>query len=407
MPASLMSSLPKRRRLAWQVAVLLALLCAYRMVTFGTPAREGFDETVYAYYAEVLVQDGVAGLRQVLERWADHPQLRLGPLPLRIAYIGATAVAVRWLTGEGTLAPAVVSSLCGMLLLLAGYGLARRWMRPSAALMAVLLLAGSPLATGLSRRGLQDTMFALVVTLALWLFDRALASRHGRDALLCGLALFAGFLTKESMLFMYPMLLVIALLRVPVRDWFRHLPLMAACVLAPAAALLVMLALAGSPELLWNVYRAYGRMQQEIPYALQYQRGPWFRYLVDFMLIAPGVMLLAGCSLLPGRSGFRAGGARLAAGVLLAGGAVFACLPLLNIRLVLFLDVPLRMLAVSGAGGLAAAATASPVWRPRLTGGLIALAAVLDVLAFRTIFVAGQVYDPITINLIRALGFVN
>ena len=165
------------------ILIVMAAVVAFRLLTFGPPELNGFDEGVYTHYGEVLGQHGVAGLKAVAARWADDEVLRQGPLPFRVAFIGAGAICCRLVGEFSPFGFALVSFAGGVLLALAGMLLAKRWLNSRAGVVLVGLVCGaSPLATGLSRRALQDSGFAALVVLALWSLDRFIEKRQIRDA---------------------------------------------------------------------------------------------------------------------------------------------------------------------------------------------------------------------------------
>ncbi|NQU39449.1 MAG: glycosyltransferase family 39 protein [Lentisphaerae bacterium] len=348
----------------------------------------------------------MAGLRAVVAGWANDEYLRQGPLPFRVAFIGVGAACCHVLGEYTPFGFALVSFAGGLLLLLASLLLARRWMRGTAGMVVAGLLCGvSPLAMGLSRRALQDSGFAALVILALWSLDCFLEKRRGRDALMLSVILFLGFMTKESMLFIYPLLLLLFFIKGGHRGSHGLGGLAAAVILPPLAALGVMVHVAGSFRVLYATYATYSHMQHIIPYALAYQRGPWFRYLVDFLLISPVVMLMA----IPGvkaKNGFIEHDRYALCALLVTGVAVFSCLPLMNLRLVLFLDTPLRILAAGGIVALGCRWGKTPRQGVWIAGGLAAIVALLDLSQFYIIFIRAGSYDPVTAQLIKALGFM-
>ncbi len=386
--------------------LVVAVAVVFRLLTFGPPELNGFDESVYTHYGEVLGRGGIAGVRAVSERWALDETLRLGPLPFRVAFIGTGALVCRLLGDYTPFGFALVSCLGGLALILASLLLARRWLaHPTAVIVAGLLCTVSPLATGLSRRALQDSGFAALVILAFWSLDRFIERRQRLDALVLGIVLFLGFLTKESMLFVYPLLLVLFLAREGHHRREGLGVLLAALAVAPLAALGVMITMAGSFKVLYATYSTYSELQHTIPYAVAYQRGPWFRYVVDFLLISPAVVLLVGVSGMA-RDIFVKQGRVVLGAVLIAGLVVFACLPLMNLRIVLFLDTPLRILAAGGIVALGCKLGKTPRQGMLISAGLAAIVMLLDLVQFHTFFIRAGVYDPVTVNLVKALEFM-
>ncbi len=386
------------------IALVLAVTAVYRLLSFGHVPLTGFDEHVYAFYSRTLSDGGVPALREAIAAWDTDPRLRSGPLPLRVAFVAVGSLGVRLAGGDGTVGIAAVSLLSGLALMLLGTGLAVRWLPRDAAIVAATLLGTSPLAAALSTRALQDTFVAALFAAVLLLLDRALVTRRSRDAAMLLPLLTVCFLAKESTLFMYPVFLVVYGLR----QGYHHRVVTSALALvfaaAPLLAVAVMAWVAGSFDRLWTVYAAYQRAQGEIPYALAYQQGPWFRYLVDFVLVAPAVCIAAAAGIFGAGGGARAGTRALAPATLAVLLVVFTGLPLMNLRLVLFADVPLRMLAAAGI--VDTARRLRPGCRERRLSivGAALLLALLDIVAYQTLFAGGRTYDPVTAALVRSLG---
>jgi hypothetical protein len=216
--------------------------------------------------------------------------------------------------------------------------------------------------------------------------------------------LYVALLTRESALLLYPVMAIAA------AYYFRAMQL------RPSAWLLASLA---APPLLYiatqtilcggignfiATYKTYASLQQNLDYTVRYEKGPWFRYLVDLLAIAPVVFVgaIIGLSIPPQDDCVRHG-RNLAVIYLLTGILFFAQLPIINVRLVLFVDVFLRL----------GCALAILYFASRLRKNLarwilpaiVALFVLIDATQFYKIFVAGNTYSPTTFLLLRALGF--
>ena len=131
-------------------------------------------------------------------------------------------------------------------------------------------------------------------------------------------------------------------------------------------------------------------------YSLTYQSGPWFRYCVDYLLMAP-VAFLAFVATMPrvwqeagwppGRCLFLFLFLLLLPMSLLGSGGI-------NLRFALAWDPALRLL-------LAAGFFLAFPRRGWLALGFLAAA---DLAHFLVFFSDGQTYDPVTLYLLRALG---
>jgi hypothetical protein len=84
---------------------------------------------------------------------------------------------------------------------------------------------------------------------------------------------------------------------------------------------------------------------------------------------------------------------------------LFGQLPIINVRLVLFLDVFLRLGAALAIAYLAAQLREK--WSIRILYLALGVLVAVDAAQFYQIFVAGNLYSPTTFLLLRAEGFYN
>ena len=242
---------------------------------------------------------------------------------------------------------------------------------------------------------------------AVLLYDHCWRGRRGSNVWLLGVALLACLFTKESAAFLYPSFLL-AGFYYGRQGWREKRHIAIPFILAPLVYLAVVAWLSGGLTVVIETYKSYSAMQGSIPYALKYQTGPWFRYLVDFALLSPAVVVLAivGASCPHANQG-TTDGRRLALIYLLSGVAVFSLLPILNVRFVLFLQLYISAFAVVGLQTLCERLIPSQRFRAPVLAALVVLVISSEVSQFNKIFLAAQVYDPITPELLRAAGFVH
>jgi len=398
--------LPSLQSTAMSVLVILLIALTWRLLTFAGPEPVGHDESVYRFYAQTLGERGWDGLRSVVHEWPDNPGLNKGPLPYRLFFIVPAMWACRLLGGYTVAHIALLSSLFSIGFIVVTLVLARRWFGPVYGFFIALLMVFSPLAAGLARRGLQDTCFAFVAASSVLLYDRCWKHRRRSDVWLLGIALLAGFLTKESMAFLYPSFFLAGLYYAR-KGWRGKVHIAVPFAFAPLIHVAIVSWLSGGLSEALDTYQSYSIMQRQIPYALKYQSGPWFRYLVDMILLSPLAVLLA----IVGASSSwtdrdTAMGRHLSLIYLLSGLAVFSLLPLLNVRIVLFLEFYVLVFALVGILDLSKRISPNPRLQFAAFGLLIVLLIANEIVQFNTIFSTSGIYDPITLNLVHATGFV-
>lgn len=358
------------------------------------------DELIYIRYATRISTDGLSQFRLLAGEYASDPSLWVFPNPLRVLYILMTALGC-WLAGScsGTTV-AALSFISGIALVLLTLVMAWRMFGEHVGLLSGLLAAVSPLQLALSRRAWQDGFFSITVLLAIWAFwERSRSPWKGWDILL-GSALLAALLTKESAA-IFVLILVGALLFQQWRGAARppHLRSLLAALLFPLPlATLILLILIPDPSLLIRVYSSWLWATGAGAYAIAYSQGPWFRYLIDFLLLSPLTTLLA--------VGYYFGPAgeqrdQFLGRCTLILFLVFSLLTLKNVRYVSFLDIPARILAVVTLTSLSRHPTVERVGERGVVIAVLLLAA-YDLFLFHTIFVSGGVYDPVTATLAQA-----
>jgi 4-amino-4-deoxy-L-arabinose transferase-like glycosyltransferase len=373
----------------------------------------GFDETYYLRYATSVAREGLAAFRGLVEHYVETPDERLFPPPLRLAYIAAAALWVR-LRAPDFATLSWFSVWCHLTLIGVCFLGARRALGPWRACALATLCASSPLLLGLARRALADSAIVLVVTVVFWLAWRAGRDTPGgaialvsakRDWWFLTGALALAFLTKESALLLLGGVLVWLVLRTwrsPARKWA-----VVSIVVAGALAVLLWTWAAGSPGTTLRAAKLVWGSADGNAYAVAFGSGPWFRYWIDFVALAPWLTLLS----LAGLTVWATDAARgegeplsaLAASTIV--GALVAFAPLTkNVRYLAALVVPLALLALVALDRLLQPALSR--WRATLYALAVGVLALDGWRAFDRFFVAGGIYDPVSANLLGLLKIV-
>ncbi|MFL6594081.1 MAG: glycosyltransferase family 39 protein, partial [Chthoniobacterales bacterium] len=271
------------------------------------------------------------------------------------------------------------------------------------AMVTTPLLISSPLAAGLSRRAMQDTFTALVFVLVLYLFDRCWRRASWANYVAFGAVFAVALLTKETALFLLPLMVCAAVYYMRAMRLAFRWPILLSLAVAAMVYILVETYLAGGISRFIDTYRTYAALQHQLTYPLHYVDGPWFIYLLAFLAVAPLAFVAAIVGLTVPPDDEARHGRILACLYLLTGILVFAQLPIVNVRLVLFLDVFLRIAAALAIIYFARVVTTK--WRSGVLVALIGVLVLADAAQFYRVFVRGNVYNPNTFLLLRAEGF--
>jgi len=386
------------------VLLLLLITVAIRLPFMIDVKRTGWDERAYAVFAQTLDERGVSGIRQWMHDYPTNESLQKSPLFLRVGFILPAMVFCKIFGSFSVDNIAWLSFASGVALVVLGAHFAEKLAGRKLAMLLGILLITSPLAVGLSRRATQDVFTALILLACLYFFHESWQRRGWIAPTAFGLCLCLALLTKESAFLLYPLMGIAALyyhrgmgLR------FSRLSLIA-MIAAPVIYILIEIGICGGFTDLAGIYRTYASLQQTLDYTVHYEKGPWFHYFVDLMAIAPLAFVGAIAGLSVPQSDEPTRQARNLALIYLFGGILlFGQLPILNVRLVLFLDTFLRLGCAIGIVYFAG------LFGPKLSRSILSVAVcvilISDSFQFYQIFVRNNVYSPTTFLLLRAEGF--
>ncbi len=403
-PSSEPSGLRHVARTAGISAALALGVCALLVPTLeGMRHGYGTDEAYYLRYMEAVHEHGLAVLPRVTEEWNSGSENWIYPPPTRIGLSAATGL---W----SLVRPPSMRSLsefsiaCTAAFVVLSYLCARRVIGEFKALLLAVLLIGNCLALGLGRRALSDAANVLFQGASIWSFYFAMQApaKWGRRMLFT--AVFAAtILTKE----IGALLSLAFLASVPVcfpRDelWTRLRVAVGSIGAAVSLSILGWVTAAGGldPWLL-AISKLLGSPATN-EWAQAFCSGPWQRYVVDQFLLSPwtsALGLLAFGATLRGRAEKCANTPLLYLIVLYVVQLTVLAPFMKNARFGAILELPLRLGAVVFLVEL--------LLRPDNLRRRIAVAAVVLAVAaaqvrdFRAIFVEGQLYDPLTVHLVR------
>jgi hypothetical protein len=362
-------------RIAWIVVlVVIAGWGAYLAFTLGSIRyAEQADEAWYLRYATEVSTRGVGILPQLFDRYLDHESSQVYPNPLRVLFILFSAA---WCAIFGSTYSALsVLSLCCHL-----------------ATALVTFVAARP-----SRK--RTGLFALALTVAL-------LTKENHVLFAPAFALFLGWLAIRRSVSI-PWLWAAAAIGIPM-----------------AITAVVFVLAAGGVGPVVKLAGVILSSPAGNEYAVRFGSGPWYRYIVDFLVLSPWVTLagLGGvAAVLLGRVARGRDLLEFFVVFLVVSLALFGFLTK-NVRYLAVLDVAWRGLAVGfvfeavvllgarlAVGRAPATGGAPPPDGALALGGaaalggalaLGALACVFDVVTFRTFFLANELYDPISAALL-------
>jgi len=367
----------------------------------------GYDERTYNFYMNTVNTYGIGAISYLSETYYEVPKNERPPMPIRAFFIFTGALTCQIFGECGLKNLAMISLFSRILLILIVFFWLTRVFNEKIAFLSSVLLLLSPVGLWSAERALQDSFFTLIMIAGIIAYHYCWKSEKRLAPLIFGSILTAGFLTKESMVFLYPCFFVVGIYywrENKTIDWRRTI---APLIVSPFVYLLIISSLVGSLSAVINQELFFMRGMNKIAYVTQFQLGPWYRPIIDWMLVSPIAFLLAVIGMvIPVSSEKTNKGRNLMSLYLISGLLVFGAFSIQNLRYVLFLDVFICTLAVIGALSLSEKMK-NYRYQTIIFLSILLLVAGTEVLQFFKIFVVAGVYDPVTSALMSALGFVH
>jgi hypothetical protein len=377
-----------------------------RLLSFAHPQPGfggiGFDEALYRGYVNTLIEHGITSYPEISEHYvAVQSRLPSAILPpTRFLYIFAAYLGHQCFATEALASLRAVSSFFSILSLSLCALFAWRLGERAITLAVSALIACAPTQIHMSQHALIDGVFAFWALLCLWLLWENL--HHPGDwrwlaPYTLGLAFLV--LTKENAFFVFFALLVL----LAANHWLKFgritRLLLAMTFIGPLIGVTVLVNLCGSLETTYRIFHLLVSKASALPYAIATGDGPWYRYLVDLMLVSPVILILAIGGVFRLQSSDTA-----ALYLLLFVGASFAVMANvrygMNLRYANMWDMPLRYLAVVC---LTTLSLSFGRYRMAVVSAAIVLICAVDLRQYHIFFVQHSLYELVTEGLLRAV----
>ncbi|MBI3318738.1 MAG: glycosyltransferase family 39 protein [Candidatus Omnitrophica bacterium] len=390
---------------SWAVlACILSFSAALVLPTLEVvKIQQRADEGYYLKYATRVAQEGLGAFPKLFQDYLTGASVhQYFPPPSRLVTVALQAGAVSF-PGSDARNLQILSLLAFLALLVLVFVSLVQSMGEGVAGWATFLLSVSPLHLYLARRALSDSLVALFLVGSLILFIRVLTAEKSSSKLWWGVSVLYAltFLSKEAAVVLIPLSMALLLWK---GVWSRFegigFPILCVSLLPLGAALLLLAVCAGGFGTAWKVLVLSVSSGSTNPYASVYGSGPWFRYLVDFILLSPCVTLLylgwCGFLLMQGKDQPESVKAWAWIPFLFM---IFSAPASKDVRYALFLETPIRLGAVLFLRDLTMEGRA---FRSGLLWMAVAVAGIAlgDLLTTANLFVAGGLYDPVTYQLL-------
>jgi 4-amino-4-deoxy-L-arabinose transferase-like glycosyltransferase len=362
----------------------------------------GFDEGLYREYVNALSKEGLGAYPDIVQGYIDVQKKLPGSIlpPLRFLYIFAAYI---WhsIFGSDTLeALHQVAAFFSMLTLALAAAFTWRLRGATWAIAIAALMAVAPTQIHMSQHALVDGFFTFWALLVLWLFwENLQAPRDWRWLVGYIIALALLVLTKENSFFVFVALVVLLITNRWLQFGAVTREIVIATLLGPLLGVVVLIFLAGGIDVFLQSYQLSVGKNFQLHYAILTGDGPWYRYLVDLLLVSPIILILALGTLFQLK---RAMKPELFMSIFIAASYLVMCNVKygMNLRYANMWDLPLRFLAF---GQIVTLASWIKPYRGVIIAAAVGLLAAIEFHQYIVLAVHYPLYELITHDLLRAL----
>jgi 4-amino-4-deoxy-L-arabinose transferase-like glycosyltransferase len=362
----------------------------------------GVDENLYREYVDEVSSKGLTHYPDVVLHYIEKQVKLPGSIlpPVRFLYIFAGYVWHSLFHIESLEALKNVASFFSILTLAISSALAWRMRGLGCSLALTSLVAFAPTQIHMSQHALVDGFFTFWALLTLWmLWENLQAPRNWPWLAAYTVSLALLVLTKENSVFVWFAIVVLLVANRWLQFGTVTRELLIATALGPLLGVVVLIFLAGGIDVLFGTYRLLITKNYQLPYAIKTGDGPWYRYLVDLLLVSPIILILAIGAIF--RLDLKKKPELFALTFIAASYLVMCNLKYgMNLRYANMWDTPLRILALSSLATLVA-----PLQRYRslVFGVAVALICAIELRQYIILFVQFPLYELVTEGLLRAL----
>jgi hypothetical protein len=365
----------------------------------------GFDEGLYVQYVNGLIKGGINSYPDLVNDYIATQNKLSGAIlpPVRFLYIFSAYLWHSIFGGEAIFDLRDVSALFSILTLFLAVIFTWRIAGPLFSLCVAALTAVAPTQLHMSQHALIDGFFAFWALLSLWcLWENLLAPHSWRWLLAYGISLSLLVLTKENSLFVWVALVTLLVANRWLKFGSVTRELLLTTVAGPLLGVVVLIFLAGGLGSLIETYRLLVTKASQTPYSIATGDGPWYRYLVDLLLVSPIVLILSFGTLFRLNRTMKPEWFFL---VFIGASYLVMCNVKhgMNLRYGNMWDMPLRFLACSQIMALVGLTTR---YRNVLIGTSIAVLAAIELRQYVILAVDYPLYELIPYDLLRALGIL-
>lgn len=275
--------------------ILFCIFSVYITIPFEEKFAQTADEGYYFVFASIISKGGIGQFPELAKTYIENKEARLFPTPLRVGHILMTALWFK-LFPDTFVSLTQFSLLCFILFLVICFYFAKRNFGDDIAYSFVLLLSSSPLMMAMGRRALSDIHGNLFWGLAIWLFLDFLRRESKVKYFIFLLVYTFSITVRESSIALLPFFVIFYfihkyLYKKKISDGYllgiATLPIL----LLSIIYIILFRGVENAIGIIGAVWDTHFGVQTS-KYALLFCTGPWYKYIVDFLLLSPITTLL-------------------------------------------------------------------------------------------------------------------
>jgi 4-amino-4-deoxy-L-arabinose transferase-like glycosyltransferase len=287
------------RRFHYAIIICLILFSVFS-VYFLIPDENSFakdaDEGYYLRFASIVAERGIVAFPPLIKSFNDNVSEQIYPLPSRVGHIMLTALWFK-IFGAGYVSLAKFSFFCYLSFILICFYFSRKFFGKDISYIFCLFLSSSPLLMAMARRALLDSSVNLFCGLAIWIFLDFLITRKNYKFFIFLLIFAFSITVKESSLLLTIFFVTSYLVH---KYYFKNaipqgyllgiifVPLIIVCI-----SYIVLLGGITNVSAFIKIFSSrYLGVDKLAPYTILFCSGPWYRYIIDYLLLAGPTTLL-------------------------------------------------------------------------------------------------------------------
>lgn len=285
---------------SYRYIIIFLIICSAFTVFISVPKENEYarfaDEGYYFHYAKTIALGGVSKFPELIDNYTKDPRGYLFPPPSRVGFIIPAAFWLK-IFGVSFVSLATFSAFCFVLFLFVCYFYCKKYFKEDIALLFTLLLSSSPLLMGMGMRALMDSAVTLFWALSFWTFMDFMSEQKMSKYILFIVSFTMAFFVKEiSLVLLFFFMIFHMVNKYYFKKSVREGYLVATVLIPPVLYLGFVFFICGGPQSVAGIVKGimdarFGSINYS-PYAVYYCSGPWFRYIIDFMLFSPFTTLL-------------------------------------------------------------------------------------------------------------------